>query len=86
MNWKAWLQIALAAIGTVSGPTAALVAMIGNGVLQLDEDRAEDVALADKWFAFCNQVIVVEKRDFTPEEQAEARAFADDVHARNQSA
>lgn len=85
INWKAWLQMALAAIGTVGGPTAALVAMIGNGVLTLDEAKEEDVALAKYWFDFCNQVIVVEQRDFTEEERAEARAFADSVHAANQA-
>lgn len=86
IDWKAWLQMVLGAVTSFGGPTAALIAMIGNGVLSLDETRAEDVALAKKWFDWCNQVIVVENREFTEEERAEARAFADEVHARNQAA
>jgi hypothetical protein len=84
IDWKAWLQIILAAIGTVSGSTAALAAMIGNGVLQLDMDVEANRDLAAHWFAFL-QKIVDEKRDPTEEEHAEARAFADQVHADVQS-
>jgi hypothetical protein len=84
IDWKAWLQIIVAAVGTVGGPTAALAAMLGSGVLQLDADVEENRALAAQWFAFL-QKIVDEKRDPTEEEHAQARAFADQVHADVQS-
>jgi hypothetical protein len=83
MNWQAWFQIALAAIGTVNPAIGALVAMIGNGVMTIQGDTEEDKALIAQWQAFC-QKIVDENRDPTPEEHAAARAFADSVHAANQ--
>lgn len=85
MNWQAWFQIALAALGTANPAIAALVAMIGNGVMTIQGDTAEDKALIAEWQAFC-QKIVDENREPTEEEHAQARAFAESVHAANQSA
>ena len=79
MDWKAWLSILSAAVTSFCGPTAAIAAMIANGVLQLDMDVEKNRALADKWLAFLTKAIVTEKREFTDEEHAEARQFADDV-------
>jgi hypothetical protein len=84
MNWQAWFQIALAAIGTANPAIGALVAMIGNGVLTIQGDTEEDKALIAQWQAFC-QKIVDENRDPTDEEHVQAKAFADSVHAANQS-
>lgn len=82
MNYQAWLQIALAALGTANPAIGGLVAMIGNAVVTVQSDTAEFKALDAKWQAFC-QKIVDENRDPTPEEHAAARQFADDVHAGN---
>jgi hypothetical protein len=81
MDWKAWLSIVTAAVTSFGGPTAALAAMIANGILQLDMDVEANRALADKWFAFLKTAIVDEKREFTQAEHDEAKAFADEVHA-----
>jgi len=82
MNFQAWLQLALAALGTANPAIGGLVAMIGNAVMTAQTDTAEFKALEAKWQAFC-QKIVDENRDPTLEERAAAREFADAVHASN---
>lgn len=84
MNLLAWLQIALAAIGTANPQIAALVAMVTNGVMTISGDTAEDKALIAQWQAFC-QKIVDENRDPTPDEHAAAQAFAAAEHQKAQS-
>jgi hypothetical protein len=84
MNWQAWAQLLMAAIGTANPAIGGLVAMIANGVGTVVGDTVEDKALHDKWFAFC-QKIVDENRDPTPEEHAAALAFASAEHLQAQS-
>lgn len=85
MNWQAWLELVLAAASTATAPAFKLVTMVAGGVLTLSGDYEAKKELIAKWFAWCRK-IVDEKRDPTPEEEAEALAFAEDVHARNQAA
>lgn len=85
MNWLPWVQMLSAAIGTANPAIAGLVAMVTNGVVTLQTATAEDKALIAQWQGFC-QKIVDENREPTAEEHAQARAFADSVHAANQSA
>jgi hypothetical protein len=85
MNWLPWVQMLGSALGTINPAAAALISMITGGVLTLQTATDEDKALIAQWQAFC-QKIVDENRDPTEEEHAQARAFADQVHAANQSA
>jgi hypothetical protein len=84
MDFQAWFQIALAALGTVNPAIGGLVVMIGNAVMTIQGDTAEDKALIAQWQAFC-QKIVDENREPTPEEHAAARAFADAEHQKAQT-
>lgn len=83
MNYQAWLQLLLAAVGTANPQIGALVALVTGGIQTITADTAEDKALIAQWFAFC-QKIVDENRAPTPEEHAAAKAFADAEHVHNQ--
>ncbi len=85
MNLMAWLQIAVAALTTANPAIGTLVGMVTSGVMTIQGDSEEDKALIAQWQSFC-QKIVDENRDPTQEEHDAARAFADSVHAQNQSA
>lgn len=86
MDWRAMLQILIAAVGGIGGKTAALVAMVFGALDTVAGDAAELKALNDKWVSWVRQIVVVEHREFTDEEHALARQFADEVHASNQQA
>jgi hypothetical protein len=82
-QWQLWLQLALGAIGTVNPEIAAIVQMIGNGVLTIQGDTAEDKALIEGWRAYCQRMI--DGSVSIEDARAAARAFADATHANNQS-
>lgn len=84
MNWQAWFQIALGALGTANPAIGGIVALVGNGVMSLTADTAEDKALIAQWQAFC-QKIVDENRDPTPEEHQAALDFANAEHEKAQN-
>jgi hypothetical protein len=83
MNWQAWFQIALGALGTANPAIGGLVAMVGNGVMNLTADTAEDKALIAQWQTFC-QTIVNANRDPTAEEHQAAVDFATSQHTKVQ--
>lgn len=84
MNWQAWLQVALAGLGAFNPALAGLISTITGAIAQVGGDLAAVEATSQKWIAVI-QKIVDEKRDPTPEEFAQVKAFADEVHAKIQA-
>jgi hypothetical protein len=82
-QWQLWLQFALGALGTLDPAAAAVIQMVGNGILTIKGDSDEDKALIGAWRAYCQRMIDGEVS--VADARAAARIFADAEHANNLS-